>query len=447
MRLATGGFWRGGTPEWITGIGTDTRSFRDGDAFLALRGPRFDGHRCALDVAAKASALIGDCAGAEHWRNIALPQLCVSDSLRALGDLAHAWRNKLVPGGVLAVSGSYGKTSVRTMLHQVFRALGRRVHATKGNLNNLIGVPLSLLDAPRDSELVIIECGISEQGEMARLAQIVAPDVVVLTGIAYAHGAGLGGLAAITREKARLLQALSGYGWCALGMGVRQRLQDAGVSLPRHAIVSETSDAVGWRLTANRLRLSWRAQMAELELPLPARHVAANMALVATVVLHWHLRQQISPPRLSQIAAALAAWQPPQGRMRVLEACGWSIIDDSYNANPASMQAALDTLAALSGYRVAILGDMAELGGEAHAWHAHLNLHDIDELILVGSHMRVLSTRHRNAHWFADVTAAAAFLADHRFPPESHILLKASRGVGLERLLPALTRQGVAGAV
>ncbi|MBL4760255.1 MAG: UDP-N-acetylmuramoyl-tripeptide--D-alanyl-D-alanine ligase, partial [Mariprofundaceae bacterium] len=198
IQHATRGQWFNQTPSQIEHIQieriqTDSRHFEQGDAFLALRGPSFDGHAFAPQVADKASALIGDQQGIQPWSDLKTPQLEVADTLLALGDIAHAWRKKLSNTTIIAITGSYGKTTIRSMLMHVFNALSIKTTATHANLNNLIGVPMTLLNIAKDTEVALIECGISEVGEMQRLSEIVQPDIAILTGITNAHAEGLGG--------------------------------------------------------------------------------------------------------------------------------------------------------------------------------------------------------------------------------------------------------------
>ncbi|MDQ6994870.1 MAG: Mur ligase family protein, partial [Mariprofundaceae bacterium] len=191
LAAATQGIWHQGHLDDVTFITTDSRHFQQGAVFLALRGDSFDGHQFAPDAA---SALIGDSEGVKAWVDGNIPYLEVSDTLQALGDIAHAWRMKLAQTTVIGITGSYGKTTVRSMLHHLLTGLGLHVHATNANLNNLIGVPQTILATPIDADVALIECGISEQGEMQRLANILSPDGVVMTGMTSAHSEGLGGL-------------------------------------------------------------------------------------------------------------------------------------------------------------------------------------------------------------------------------------------------------------
>ncbi|MDX8411367.1 MAG: UDP-N-acetylmuramoyl-tripeptide--D-alanyl-D-alanine ligase [Mariprofundaceae bacterium] len=434
LQSATAGRWLGAVAGELRGLSTDSRALNAGDAFLALTGPHFDGHAYhSQAVAGGASALIGAEGRISGWDAAAVPVLAVDDTLEALGAIAAAWRGHF-SARVLAITGAYGKTTVRSMLDHVLTRLGWRVAATRANNNNLIGVPQTLLAAGGDEDIVIVECGISEPGEMARLASITQPDMTVLTGLALAHAEQLGDVAGVAREKARLLRATSQ--WCALGEGVADQLREYGLMPETPCMSMDGPDAVGWRLDGNRLHLMLGDTQAACDLALPALHWAANMALTATVVL----RQDRGGIALADVAHALEGWQPPAGRLRPLAGPNGShIYDDAYNANPVSMAAALDTLRRLPGRRLAILGDMLELGAFAGQAHASLDVSGLDGLILVGPHMQALGRLHREAICVADVAEALDAASGWRLGPEDHLLVKASRGMGLDRVVRALT--------
>ena len=444
LARATGGHWHGSVPVRIGSVSTDTRSLQQGDLFLALRGPNFDGHACAATVAERALALVGDHQGIQGWSDLANSKLEVADTLRALGDIARCWRERLQHTTVIAISGSYGKTSLRALLQTGFQALGLKVAATKANLNNLIGVPQTLLAVPHDADVAVIECGISERGEMARLAGIVAPDIALLTGISAAHAEGLGGLAGVVREKAALLAGMQGSGWCVLGEGVGALLREHGTgitAMPERCVMQGEQGAVRWQLTGCGLQLHGRGQHASIQLALPAAHWAANMALAATLIWHY-MDARGSEISLGDIAAALADWQPPGGRMQLCSGRGGArILDDSYNANPVSMQAAVNTLRQLDGRRIAILGDMAELGEDAAAAHAGIDVQGLDAMYLVGEHMRELAEKQQSACWYASTDALLAALEHVHFGPADHVLVKASRCMQLDVVVRLLCQQ------
>ncbi len=424
------GRWHGQPPAGQrVRLCTDTRRLRTGEVFLALRGAHFDGHRFLADARQRACALIGEKGG----KNAAggTPYLEVEDSLRALGDIAHAQRMRRQATTLIAITGSYGKTTVRSMLAHAFSRLGLRVHATCENHNNLIGVPQTLLSIPAQCEIALVECGISERGEMARLAAMVAADAVVFTGLGIAHGAGLGTLADIAREKYRLAEGMRGPGPIFAGRGVAERLPDD----PR--IIGQKA-SVRARLRGQECLLEWQGGHARIRLPLPARHWAENLGLCATVLLHIMPRHG-REPGLARIAEALREWRPVEQRLRTHATnTGLRLLDDCYNANPASMQAALDTLARMPGRRVAILGDMAELGSEADALHAALHV-EAEVLLLAGRHMRALAKPHPMAAWFPDSEQLLRAYTHHWRPRAGDVvLLKASRGMHFERIVAHL---------
>jgi len=452
LQKATRGHWHKGMPESIIGISTDTRKFIEGYAFLALRGPNFDGHRFAEQIVSKAHALIGDEQGITLWDHLPTPQLQVVDTLTALGDIAHAWRNRLSQTTVIAITGSYGKTTVRSMLSHIFNALDICTAATHANLNNLIGVPTTLLGIDETTEVALIECGISEPGEMRRLSQIVQPDVAVITGISAAHSSGLGGIEGVAREKRELISHLLPQGWCVFGSNVSQQLK--GQDIPHTAIDMDATndDVVQWKLEGQCLQLFTAREKATLTLSLPAKHWAANMALSATIVLKYfrektsrQAQQQTTQmmPNLQKIADTLSSWKAVDGRMAtVIGANGITILDDSYNANPASMQAALDTLAQLTGHKTAIIGDMAELEHSAQA-HAGLEVSNIDRLILIGHEIQALKTNHPEALWFKTTDRALEWIQTNlnNFGENDTVLIKASRSMHLDRIVRAMVSQ------
>jgi len=447
IQRATAGHWHGSVPESLHKVMTDTRDFQTGEAFLALRGPNFDGHNFAASVADRALALIGDSTGVCLWSELKLNNsiLEVNDTLQAFGDIAHAWRSRLNNTTVIAISGSYGKTSLRSILETGFSTLDLNVAATHANLNNLIGVPQTVLAVSEDADIAIIECGISETSEMSRLAAIVQPDIAVLTGITAAHTEGLGGLSGVVREKALLLENAQ---WCALGTGVADLLQSNHIALPEQgfSIDQGEDECVRWNLNGCELTLTYHDQQGSLQeasitLRLPAAHWASNLAFAASIMLR-HLNANGEKVSLRRVANAIAGWQPPAGRLQPSTGKNDCVIlDDCYNANPVSMQAAIDTLCALEGHKVAILGDMAELGDAALTAHQDLDVSGIDHLYLIGTHMQALAALHSHAQWFASTDEALVALADVSFTSNETVLIKASRSMALEKIVQLLQKQ------
>jgi len=439
LQACTAGCWHGVPPVMLSGVTTDTRKLREGDAFVALRGPSFDGHDFAAEAASRgAVALIGDAVGTGSWQGIALPQLEVQDSLRALGDIAAHWRSTLsLP--VVAIAGSYGKTTLRSILEHVLSFKGMRLTATRSNDNNLIGVPQTLLRIRPDDDVALIECGISESGEMSRLAAMVRPDVAVITGVAAAHAEGLGSIAEVAAEKAILLDGLAVDGCAVLGSGVsallRDRLPFAGATL----LDMDASDgsAVDWCMHGCSVTLSRCGESIGFEMALPAAHWAQDVALAATIL------GRLGFASLAEVGQAMGTWQAVGGRMRSLAGVGGCILlDDSYNANPASMAAALDTLRHLSGRRIAVLGDMAELGRDSARLHAGLDVGGLDAVLLVGDEMRALSAQNSAVRHINDVQQVVSALLEMALGMDDTVLVKGSRCMRMERVVDALQEGG-----
>ncbi|MDX8397168.1 MAG: UDP-N-acetylmuramoyl-tripeptide--D-alanyl-D-alanine ligase [Mariprofundaceae bacterium] len=441
IQQATGGIWHYDEPDSINMIQTDSRNFQAGSTFLALRGPSFDGHLFADQLSHKAQALIGDQQGLKLWKDYSIPKLEVTDTLQALGNIAHAWRTHLQHTTVIAITGSYGKTTVRSMLLHLFQGLGLKVASTQDNLNNLIGVPETLLGAPENSDIALIECGISEAGEMAQLGAIVEPDIAIITGLSHAHSEGLKGLSGIIKEKYSLLEHLSSQGWYALGEGAQKQPQ------PLNCKGKPLDHYVEWDMQGCLLTLKNQDESVSIKLELPAQHWGENMALVASIALEYCRGKDVS---IKQLGSILESWKPVAGRLKTEVGINQAhILNDCYNANPASMQAALYTLANLPEQRIAILGDMAELGDEADAAHSNLDVTHINQLILIGSHMKDLHKKHKDSIWIETTEQAVSYINTWKKNINStdSILIKGSRSMHLERIVKILSIQGESHAV
>lgn len=420
----------------FSGVGTDTRQLKPRALFIALAGPRFDGHDF-VPAAAGAGA-----AGAVVRRGTpvveGLAWFEVDDTLAALGRLAQA-RRRDVSGPVVAVTGSNGKTSTKTMLAAALRTRFR-THATRENLNNLVGVPLTILEAPDACEALVVECGASVPGELARLREIVEPSLAVVTNVAEVHLDGFGDLEGVLREKVSLLEgvpsAVVGLIPPALATEARARV--------RHVITAGLSSEADvrperWKLDATgRPELTFRGHTARL--PLLGRHQAENamVAIAATVVLELPLEA---------VVKALADIRLPHGRGELIEAGGLLILHDAYNANPTSLAIALETARVAAGKRplVVLVGTMLELGGRSRTLHDHM----ADQIVaaapdLIGAMGEFAAAFRRHAKRLGDrlVTARDADELGRavvaRLTGRELVLLKGSRGVQLERALAHL---------
>jgi UDP-N-acetylmuramoyl-tripeptide--D-alanyl-D-alanine ligase len=423
-------------PHPLAGVSTDTRSITRGDLFVALAGDRYDAHDF-LSVARDAGAAALVVSDARKAVGLGLPVYVVPDTLVALGALATAWR-RAWGRSVIAVAGSNGKTSTKDLLKA---ALGGTltVHATRGNLNNLVGVPLSLLAIPSDAEIAVIELGTNAPGEVARLRAIAVPDVAVLVSIGEEHLEGLGDLAGVLREECDVFDGATLAIVPAAFPAVAPLAAGRARSVVRAGLTDGDVTPSEWGLDdEGRPWLVYDG--VRFELPLRGAHQAANAMLAIAAA------RACGVP-LADAAEGMRAMPVPQMR-GVWERLGRAVlINDAYNANPPSMRAALDLIGRVGHgrQRVAILGSMRELGTQAGAQHleiARAALASPCELIAaVGDFAPAFASLSPDA---GRVVLAPALddlwpMLEPRLQPDAVILLKASRGMRLERLVPLLT--------
>jgi UDP-N-acetylmuramoyl-tripeptide--D-alanyl-D-alanine ligase len=423
-------------PNALAGVSTDTRSIARGDLFVALTGERFDAHDFLVQArdAGAAAFVVSDPAKAA---GLGVPTYVVPDTLVALGQLANAWR-RAWGRSVIAVAGSNGKTSTKELLKAAFDRTFV-VHATSGNLNNRIGVPLTLLAIPSDAEVAIVELGTNMPGEVGTLRAIAAPDVAVLTSIGEEHLEGLGDLAGVLREECDVFHGATLAVVPAAHPEVEPIARDRARAVVTVGLSAGSVRPDAWGLD-DEGRPWLDVNGTRLALPLRGAHQAANaMLAVATA-------QACGVP-LEDAALGMAAMPVPSMR-GVWETLGEAtLINDAYNANPASMRAAIALLASVGQgrQRVAILGSMRELGATAEEQHrqvAQAALTSPADLIVgVGDFAaafaavspddpRVITSVELDALWP---------LVEARLDRRAVILLKASRGMRLERLVPHLT--------
>ncbi|OQX19742.1 MAG: hypothetical protein BWK76_03650 [Desulfobulbaceae bacterium A2] len=393
LAAATGGVWQQSpVPSLVLSghISTDSRNLRDGDVFVALRGERFDGHDF-LSVALQAGARVLVVEEAPAALPPTAAVLVVPDTLAALGDLA-AYRRRLLGGGLLriAITGSSGKTTVKEMcaaicarhLHHADDDAGAHGRAlllkTQGNFNNLIGLPLTLLRAEPWHRIAVLEMGMNRPGEIARLTEIADPDIACINNVHAAHLLGLGSIEGVAAAKGELFHGLRDGAVLVVNLDdphvSRQAAGHAqrriGYALePAHRPRAEVraSRLVNLGARGSRFTLHIASWQGRITLPVPGLHNVRN-ALAAAALAH---AAGMGP---EAVVAALAAYRPVDKRMQTIElAAGPSLLNDAYNANPASMAAALATVATFgAGRRMALLGDMLELGPGARAAHEEI---------------------------------------------------------------------------
>jgi UDP-N-acetylmuramoyl-tripeptide--D-alanyl-D-alanine ligase len=421
---------------------TDSRRVTPGSWYVALAGERFDGH----DFLAHAAA--AGCAGAvvsrrpEGWtRGLVL----VPDTLVALQDLGRAVRRGF-HGPVVGITGSAGKTSTRVMIVEVLRALGR-VHHTEGNLNNHIGLPLTLLATPPDADVMVLEMGMNHRGEIALLQEIGAPNVRVITNVGAAHVEGCGSIEGVALAKQEMFDgARAGDVVCVNDDDPRIRAMPvpSGVRVVRYGRSSScdvrlTDVAIDPARLQTRLRIETPDGPVLARLDVPGAHLAINAA--AAVAVAYVLRVPVET-----MGPAIARFQPEGMRNRFERIGRFLVMDDAYNANAVSMAAALDTLAALPGPRIAVLGDILELGPEEAAIHRDVLLRatslPIDRVFVTGPRMAAAASDVPGVRVFSDVDALAATLADELPDATPSVLVKGSRGARMERVTDRLRAPG-----
>ena len=422
----------------------DSRQAQAGDLFVALAGENRDGHDFVADVLARgAYALVSrdDCTGLSGC-------LAVPDTLAALQTLAAAWRREVNPQ-VFGITGSSGKTTVKEMLAAVLRAKfgADAVLATAGNFNNHIGLPLTLLALRDTHRYAVIEMGMNHAGELAALTRIARPDAALVNNAQRAHvGCGFNGTADIARAKSEIYQGLAADGTALVP------LEDAhaaifqadcaklGVNTQTFGIERGDVHAqnVVLELLESRFELVHDGETAAVSLPAPGRHNVANACAAAALALHAGLT-------LPETAAGLARFANIKGRLqRKAGIRGSLIIDDSYNANPDSMKAAIDVLAALPAPRVFVMGDMGELGDdEAGAMHAEIGAYARDKGIeaayFVGDYsVEAAETFGADGLWFAAKDPLIQVIT-HVLPAGASVLVKGSRFMEMEEVAAELT--------
>ncbi len=436
-----------GADRAYTGVSTDTRTLRAGEVFVALTGPRFNASEFVDAAAAAGAAAVVIPA----QQDAAIAQIVVPDTLAALTRAASAWRARFALP-VIGVAGSNGKTTAKEMTAAILGAAGRCL-ATRGNLNNHIGVPVTLLGLDGAHDFAVIEIGANHPGEVATLAALARPDIGLVTNAGAEHLEGFGSLEGVARAEGEMFAALAPQGvaivnaddaYCGLWRGMtRARVVTFGIVADADFRARDIATEVGAAGFATRFTLHAPAGAIEIRMPLAGHHNVANALAAAAAAM-------AAGASLANVAAGLASMRAVKGRLnfRTTRAGAW-LIDDSYNANPSSMRAGIDVLANLAGRRWLAIGDMGELGAHAEAAHVDVGRyareHGIERLFATGP-LSALAVEAfgAGARWFPDADALtreldAALVADVR------LLVKGSRSSRLERVVDALVAERKAG--
>jgi UDP-N-acetylmuramoyl-tripeptide--D-alanyl-D-alanine ligase len=423
-------------------VTVDSRTLEPGSLFVALRGERFDGHQFVPDVQARgaAGALV------ERPAATVLPQVVVRDALAGLTAFASAWRAAF-DGCVVGVTGSNGKTTVKEMLGAILACEGATL-VTRGNLNNHIGVPLTLCRLERTHRYAVIEMGANHQREIAHLASIARPDVGLVINAGPAHLEGFGGLDGVARGKGEMFEALGAGGtavinaddryasfWHGLARGAA-RVLTFGVRERADFSAHDVGSIAAGGDFATEFDLVTPVGERRVRLALAGEHNVMN-ALAAAAAAHG------AGARLDAIVEGLGRMRAVAGRLEVkLLPGGARLIDDSYNANPASVRAGLRALSALEGEHWLVLGEMRELGDESPRLHAEIGEFarscGVTRLLAVGDEAHhAVETFGAGATWFKGVEDMTAVLASELRPGVT-VLVKGSRSNRLERVAEAL---------
>jgi UDP-N-acetylmuramoyl-tripeptide--D-alanyl-D-alanine ligase len=421
-------------------VGTDSRATSPGQLFVALRGENFDGHtftRQCLDQGAVAAMV-----SVEQELPAAV---LVKDTKLALGDLAAHWRNKFaIP--VAAITGSNGKTTVKEMLASILRSQAGdadTVLATQGNLNNDIGLPLTLLQLREHHRHAVVEMGMSHAGEIGYLSGLARPTVALVNNATSAHLGGLGSVEAIAKAKGEIFSGLAGDGVAVINVDdafapLWQELA-AGSRVMTFALEHPADVTAQYQLHADGsdVQLQTAQGRVSFHLAVPGLHNIRNALAAATVALAMNISLEV-------IASGLASFGGVKGRLQLKNGInGALVIDDTYNANPASMKAAIDVLAARSGEKLMVLGDMGELGADAAQMHFDIGQYaakaGINALYALGDLSReAVKGFGQDAHHYDSPETLAADLLPH-MGRQTVVLVKGSRFMRMERVVALIT--------
>ncbi len=424
----------------FNGVCTDSRNIEAGSLFIALRGPNHDGH---LHVAAAAAA--GAVAAlVEHPVDCVIPQVIVADTRLALGQLAASWRKEMATP-LLAVTGSNGKTTVKEMCAAILSQAGNTL-ATRGNLNNDIGVPLTLLRLQKEHQYGVIEMGANHPGEIAYLTDLTRPQVAILNNAAAAHLEGFGSLEGVAQAKGEIFAGLAENGVAIINgddpfapmwreLTASKQVLGFGLEKPADVTARWQGDLYG-----SRLEVTTPIDEFRVDLALPGRHNVMNALAAIAAATALNIDSE-------QIIAGLESMKSVGGRLQARQGINSAtVLDDSYNANPDSIRAGLQVLADCSGQRYLALGDMGELGAESAELHRMVGdvarEVGIDRLYATGSLSRGAAEAFgENGHYFEQQQQLIEALLPE-MKSDVTVLVKGSRSSRMERVVEALSAGG-----
>jgi len=434
----------------FSGVSTDSRKIASGELFIALRGENFDGHEF-LDSAKGngAVAAVVNSDTADTLEGNGLPLLVVADTRLALGALAADWRARFsLP--LIAVTGSNGKTTTKEMITSIMKAaFGDTVLATQGNFNNDIGLPLTLLKLNASHRAAIIEMGMNHPGEIACLTRIARPTVAVVTNAQRAHLAGMGTLETIATEKGSVFMGLSKPGVAVINVddvwADLWRAQAANRDVMTFSF-EQPADVIGafqGHGLENLLTISAKGDIVQVALALPGAHNARNALGAATAAL-------AAGVALSAVRDGLLAFRGIKGRLQRRSGLnGATLLDDTYNANPDSVRAGIDVLAATVGKKILVLGDMGEIGDMTGQFHdeigGYAKSQGIDLLFAFGESSALAAHNFGvGGQHFKKIESLIEALSNE-LTAESTVLIKGSRFMRMERVADAVSAPSLEG--
>ncbi|MFZ3071824.1 MAG: UDP-N-acetylmuramoyl-tripeptide--D-alanyl-D-alanine ligase [Thermodesulfobacteriota bacterium] len=451
LLIATGGRLLRGSPDAVVrNVSIDSRSVKKGDFFFAIKGERFDGHDFVKEVygSGAAGALVEErrASGVLAFTGEEFIVIAVPDTIRALGDAAGFWRKA---SGVLlvAIGGSSGKTTTKDMAAAILEKK-MSVLKTRGNMNNLVGLPLTLFSIEKTHQAVVAELGISVEGEMTRLVSIARPDAAVITNIGRAHLEGFKDMEGVATEKLKLFEAIKADGTIAINMddpllsGVAKRYCARKITFGKAPGADVRISSVTARDFFVQVDYEVWGKSLIVEFDSPSVVNAWNGAAAISATLPFG----VTP---DDIKEGLGSFHQPSGRMKVLELGTWTVIDDTYNANPDSVAAALKSLSLMNGRRVAILGDMFELGASEAALHkeagACATRLGIDIVVAIGKSAVFVKEgaieggmNEKDVHAF-DNNAGAMEKLSSILKDKDVVLVKGSRSAKTEEIMEAMS--------
>jgi UDP-N-acetylmuramoyl-tripeptide--D-alanyl-D-alanine ligase len=425
------------------GVTIDSRQSCADKLFVAIRGDNFDGHQF-VDTAYRNGALV---ALVEERQDCAIAQIVVDDCKRAMGRLANHWRQHCNPC-VIALTGSNGKTTVKEMLYQILLRETTTL-ATRGNFNNDIGLPLTLFELKPGHDFAILEMGANHRGEIARLAEIAEPDIVYVNNVAAAHLAGFGDIQGVIEAKGEL------YDYCGPGQRALFNADEVASKIWKANCAAQTQLSCGldkpadveasWSYDAEALRVEfgYRGERHGCELGVIGEHNVRNALAAVSLAL-------LAGVELSAAVANLAGFSGVKGRLQVKPGPAHSrVVDDSYNANPDSLEAGIKVLSSLKGTPWLALGDMRELGVEEQALHREAaqtaRRYGVEKLFGVGEMSCIASEEFGDGGYcYHDIDSMAQAILS-QIHKDVNLLVKGSRAAGMERLVALLTQSTPSG--